>query len=254
MSIWIAILLGIVQGLTEFLPVSSSGHLVLFEKIFGINSQNFLLFDIVLHLGTLVAVIVVYRKTIWEMLKNPLGEDCQKLLFATLPTVIIALLFKDFFKQSFGGSLLWLGFLITAIFMFFTSYVCKNNYQYRPLTHKNAIVMGVFQGFAILPGISRSGSTISSALVQGVRRDQSSKFSFLMSIPAILGGLVFELFDPAIATQQVEFLPLLFGFVASAVFGYFAIKLMLKVIKKAKFAWFGVYLVLLSIMTFIFIK
>lgn len=254
MSVWIAILLGMVQGMTEFLPVSSSGHLVLFEKIFGIDASGCLLFDIVLHLGTLVAVIVVYRKTIWDIMKNPFGEDGQKLLFATLPTIIIALLFKDFFKQSFGGSLLWLGFLITAIFMFFTSYSCKNNYQYKPLTHKNAIVMGVFQGFAILPGISRSGSTISAALVQGVRRDQSSKFSFLMSIPAILGGLVFELFDPNIATQTISFVPLFFGFLTSLIFGYLSIKLMLKIIKKAKFAWFGVYLTLLSIVTLFFLK
>lgn len=254
MSIFVAILLGAVQGLTEFLPVSSSGHLVLFEKLFGINPQNFLLFDIVLHIGTLFAVVIVYRKTIWDIVKNPFCEDGQKLLFATLPTIIIAIAFKDFFKQSFGGNLLWLGFLITAIFMFLTNYVCKNNYQYRPLTRKNAIVMGVFQGFAILPGISRSGSTISSGLVQGVRRDQCSKFSFLMSIPAILGGLVFELFDPAIATQKVEFLPLLLGFLTSALFGYVAIKLMLKVIKKAKFAWFGIYLTLLSIVTLFLLK
>ena len=212
------------------------------------------MFDIVLHLGTLVAVVIVYRKTIWEMLKNPFGEDAQKLLFATIPTIIIALLFKNFFRESYSGELLWLGFLITAIFMFFTNYSCKNNYQYKPLTHKNAIVMGVFQGFAILPGISRSGSTISSALVQGVRRDQSSKFSFLMSIPAILGGLVFELFDPNLAHQSISVLPLVAGFLSSAVFGYFAIKLMLKVVKKAKFAWFGVYLVIISVFTFLFVK
>ena len=254
MSVWISIALGIIQGLTEFLPVSSSGHLVLFEKIFGINSSQLILFDIVLHLGTLFAVIIIYRKTIFEMIKNPFGEDMQKLVFATLPTVIIALIFKDFFKNSFGGNLLWLGFLITAIFMFFTSYSCKNNYQYRQLTHKNAILMGIFQGFAILPGISRSGSTISSALVQGVRRDQSSKFSFLMSIPAILGGLIFEIFDPQIATQSISFLPLIFGFLASAIFGYLSIKLMLKVIKKAKFFWFGIYLSILSILTLIFLK
>ena len=254
MTVFFAIILGIIQGLTEFLPVSSSGHLVLFERLFGIDSSNLLLFDIVLHLGTLVAVILVYRKTIGEMIKNPFGEDMQKLLFATLPTIIIALAFKDFFKQSFGGNLLWLGFLITAIFMFFTSYSCKNNYQYKPLTHKNAIIMGIFQGFAILPGISRSGSTISSALVQGVRRDQSSKFSFLMSIPAILGGLVFELFDVNLSTQTISFLPLFLGFLASAIFGFLAIKLMLKVIRKAKFAWFGIYLVILSIFTFIFFK
>lgn len=249
MSIWIAILLGIIQGLTEFLPVSSSGHLILFEKLFGIDPTQCILFDVVLHLGTLASVVVVFRKSILEMLKHPFGEDMQKLLFATLPTIIIALAFKDFFKSTFDGNALWVGFLVTAIFMFVTDYSCKNNYQYKPLTHKNAIIMGVFQGFAILPGISRSGSTISCALVQGVRRDQCSKFSFLMSIPAILGSLVFELFDAPSSAIGIGFLPLLFGFLASAIFGYLAIKLMLKIIKKAKFIWFGVYMALLSVVT-----
>ena len=250
MSIWIAILLGVVQGLTEFLPVSSSGHLILFEKLFGADPTQCILFDVVLHLGTVLAVVIVFWKSIVQMVKHPFGEDMQKLVFATLPTIIIALVFKDFFKGTFDGGLLWLGFLVTAIFMFVTDYACKHNYQYKPLTHKNAIIMGVFQGFAILPGISRSGSTISSALVQGVRRDQSSKFSFLMSIPAILGSLVVELFDTTKSTISIGFLPLIFGFFASAIFGYLAIKLMLKVIKKAKFLWFGIYLVILSAVTF----
>ena len=246
MSIFIAIFLGIVQGLTEFLPVSSSGHLVMFQKLFGIN-VDCLLFDIVLHLGTLVAVCIVYRKSILQILKNPFCEKGQKLLFATLPTVIIALLFKDFFKNSFDGNLLWVGFLVTSAFMFFADYSCKNNYQYKNLGYGHSVLMGVFQGVAILPGISRSGSTITSAMVMGVRRNQSAEFSFLMSIPAILGSLVFELFDMSSSALTVDFLPLVLGFVSSAVSGYLAIKLMLKVIKKARFVWFGVYMLLLSV-------
>ena len=131
--------------------------------------------------------------------------------------------------------------------MFITDYACKHNYQYKSLSYGNAIVMGVFQGFAILPGISRSGSTIASAMVQGVRRNQSAEFSFLMSIPAILGCLVFELFDLGGAGLDVSVWCLILGFVASAIFGYLAIKLMLKVIKKARFVWFGVYMLLLAI-------
>jgi undecaprenyl-diphosphatase len=205
------------------------------------------MFDIVVHLGTLVAVFVVYRKSIWQIIKNPFCEKAQKLVFATLPTVIIALLFKDFFKNSFDGSLLFLGFFVTAIFMFIADYSCKHNYQYKSLGYGNAIIMGIFQGVAILPGISRSGSTISCAMVQGVRRNESAEFSFLMSIPAILGSLVFELFDIS-KSPSLPFLTLLCGFVFSAISGYFAIKLMLKVIKKARFAWFGVYMLLLSIL------
>ena len=246
MTIWVAILLGIIQGLTEFLPVSSSGHLVLVQQIFGINN-NCLLFDVVVHLGTLVAVVVVYKKSVLEIIKHPFGQKAQKLVFATIPTIIIALIFKDFFKNSFNGSLLFVGFFVTAIIMFITDYACKHNYQYKSLSCGNAIVMGVFQGFAILPGISRSGSTIASAMVQGVRRNESAEFSFLMSIPAILGSLVFELFDLGGAIIDVSAWCLILGFVASAIFGYLAIKLMLKVIKKARFVWFGVYMLLLAI-------
>ena len=246
MTVWIAIFLGLIQGLTEFLPVSSSGHLVLFQKIFGINIDC-LLFDIVVHLGTLVAVCLVYHKSIWQIIKNPFCEKGQKLIFATLPTVIIAVMFKDFFKNSFDGSLLAVGFFVTAIFMFVADYACKNNYQYKDLNYNNAITMGIFQGMAILPGISRSGSTITCAMVQGVRRNQSAEFSFLMSIPAILGSLVFELFDLTGSSFAVPVLPLIFGFVASAISGFFAIKLMLKVIKKARWKWFGFYMIALTI-------
>ena len=246
MTIVVAIFLGIIQGLTEFLPVSSSGHLVLFQKIFGVN-VDCLFFDIVVHIGTLCAVLIVYRKSVVEIIKHPFCEKAQKLVFATLPTIIIAIIFKDFFKSSFDGSLLFVGFLVTAIIMFIADYSCKHNYQYKSLSYTNAIVMGVFQGMAILPGISRSGSTISSAMVQGVRREESAEFSFLMSIPAILGSLVFELFDIGSVTLNISAFALVCGFVFSAISGYFAIKVMLKVIKKAKFAWFGLYLLLLSI-------
>lgn len=246
MAIWIAIILGFIQGITEFLPVSSSGHLVLFQKIFGVN-VDCIFFDIVVHLGTLVAVIVVYHKSVLEIIKQPFCEKGQKLIFATLPTIIIALLFKDFFKSSFDGSILYVGFLVTAIFMFIADYSCKHNYQYRSLGYGHSIVMGIFQGLAILPGISRSGSTITSAMVQGVRRSESAEFSFLMSIPAIIGSLVIELFDISSTSLNITFLPLFFGFAFSAISGYLSIKLMLKIIKKAKFAWFGIYMLLLSI-------
>lgn len=246
MAFWVAVILGIIQGLTEFLPVSSSGHLVLFQKIFGIETDC-LFFDIVVHLGTLLAVIIVFHKSIWEMVKNPFCEKARKLVFATIPTIIIAMLFKDFFKASFNGDLLFIGFFVTAIFMFIADFSCKNNYQYKTMSYGNAFVMGIFQGFAILPGISRSGSTITSALVQGVRRNESAEFSFLMSIPAILGSLVFELFDMKGTSLIIPWYSIVIGFIFSAIFGYIAIKMMLKVIKKAKFVWFGIYLLILAI-------
>ena len=226
MTIYLAIFLAIVQGLTEFLPVSSSGHLVLFQKIFGVNIDC-LLFDIVLHLGTLVAVFVIYHKSIFEIIKHPFCEKAKKLVVATVPTVLVALVLKEAVKNSFQGDFLFVGFMVTAVIMFMADYSAKHNYQYKNLGYGNAVVMGLFQGLAIFPGISRSGSTITAGITQGVRRSESAEFSFLMSIPAILGSLVFELFDISSGSFSVSFPVLLAGFLFSAISGYFAIKFML---------------------------
>ena len=166
------LLISIAQGLTEFLPVSSSGHLVLLQKIFGID-QNMLLFDIILHLGTLFAVIIVYRKSILEIIKNPLGKKMKFLVVGTIPTVIIALLFKDFFENAFSGNLLFVGFLVTAIFLLIASYIDTKNANNKEMSFAKISTMGVFQGLALLPGISRSGSTVTSALILGVKKDEA---------------------------------------------------------------------------------
>ncbi|MBQ0017421.1 MAG: undecaprenyl-diphosphate phosphatase, partial [Clostridiales bacterium] len=243
-------ILGLVQGLTEFLPVSSSGHLVLLENIFGIEN-NVILFDVILHVGTLCAVIIVYRKTIWDLIKHPFSEKAQKLIFATIPTLIIALIFKGFFEKSFNGDFLALGFLTTAIFLIIAQVISNKQYQYRELDYKNAMVIGVFQGLAILPGISRSGSTITSAIVQGVRRDDAAEFSFLLSIPIILASLVYECIKIPGTTITISFWAFLIGFIFSVISGIFAIKIMLKVVKKAKYQYFSIYLILLSIILFL---
>ncbi len=246
MSILVAIILGLVQGLTEFLPVSSSGHLVLLEKIFGVEN-NVILFDVVLHVATLLAVIIVYRKTILELIKHPLCEKMQKLVFATIPTCIIALLFKGFFENSFNGELLYLGFMVTAIFLIIAQIVSQKEYQYRNLSYGNSIVIGVFQGLAIMPGISRSGSTITSAIVQGVRREQAAEFSFLLSIPIILASLVYECFKLPGSTITISAPCFIVAFIVALLAGVFSIKIMLKVVKKAKYWGFSIYLILLSI-------
>ena len=246
MSILVAIILGLVQGLTEFLPVSSSGHLVLLEKIFGVEN-NVILFDVVLHVATLLAVIIVYRKTILELIKHPLCEKMQKLVFATIPTCIIALLFKGFFENSFNGELLYLGFMVTAIFLIIAQIVSQKEYQYRNLSYGNSIVIGVFQGLAIMPGISRSGSTITSAIVQGVRREQAAEFSFLLSIPIIFASLVYECFKLTGSTITISTPCFIVAFIVALLAGVFSIKIMLKVVKRAKYWGFSIYLILLSI-------
>lgn len=243
---WMALILGLVQGLTEFLPISSSGHLVLLQQIFGIEN-NVILFDVILHLGTLVAVIIVYRKTLLEIIKHPFCLKSQQLVFATIPTVIIALLFKDFFENSFNGSSLIIGFLVTAVFMFICQYVSKRYYQYKEMDFKTSFLMGIFQGLAILPGISRSGSTITTAIVCGTKRKDAAEFSFLLSIPIIIGSALFEC--TKLTTQEITigFFEILLGFVAALVSGIIAIKFMLKVIKNAKYSYFGIYLIILAV-------
>jgi len=246
MPIYVAIILGIVQGLTEFLPISSSGHLVLLEKIFGIKS-NLIFLNVVLHLGTLFAVVVFYRKRLWGYVKKPFQKDVGYLALATLPTVIIFLLFKSFIESSFDGEYLVLGFLVTAVILIVCNWIISHKTIYKPFDYKTAIMMGVFQGLAIMPGISRSGSTITSGVVMGCEKQKVADFSFLMSIPIIIASLVFELFKLDSTSFTIGVVPLIFGFVFAFVFGLIAIKWMLKLIAKAQFYWFSIYLTLLSL-------
>ena len=243
MSIFKAIILSIVQGLTEFLPVSSSGHLVLLQKIFGID-QNMLLFDIILHLGTLFAVIIVYRKSILEIIKNPLGKKMKFLVVGTIPTVIIALLFKDFFENAFSGNLLFVGFLVTAIFLLIASYIDTKNANNKEMSFAKISTMGVFQGLALLPGISRSGSTVTSALILGVKKDEALEYSFLLSIPIIIASLLYEIIFSNQVITQISAWPMILGFVFSTIFGILSIKFMIKLVKSNSYKYFAIYLAL----------
>lgn len=242
MSVGIAIVLGIVQGLTEFLPVSSSGHLLFLERIFGIEGDN-LAFNIVVHLGTLFAVIVYYRKRIFEMAKKPFSKDVGLLALSCIPTVIIYFLFRDFFEDSFSGGALGFAFLVTAAFLVLTTIAMKKCSS-EGVDSKTAIMMGVFQGFAILPGVSRSGSTITAGVVMGKDKEKVADFSFLMSAPIIVGSLILEIFGGGFA--KVDILPLIIGFISSFICGYLAIKFMLDIIRKRSLIWFAIYLVVLG--------
>ncbi len=246
MSILVAVILGIVQGLTEFLPVSSSGHLVLLERLFVIKADLIFL-NVVLHLGTLLAVVLYYRKRLWGYLKKPFQKDVGYLALATVPTVIIFLLFKSFIQDSFSGDYLVIGFLVTATILVIANFIMTKQTAKKVFDYKTALVMGVFQGLAMVPGVSRSGSTITSGVVYGCDKNKVADFSFLMSIPVILASLVFELFELSSTSLSIGVLPLIVGFVFAFVFGLLAIKFMLKIIAKAQFYWFSIYLVILSI-------
>lgn len=252
MEIWEAIVLGLVQGLTEFLPVSSSGHLVLVQQWFGINPEYSMFLTVMLHLGTLIPVCVVFFKEILGLFKKPF-KSMGYLIIASIPAAIVGFLLGDFLDEVFyGGRLLIPCFLVTAVVLYAAELVSKKRPLYNDINIKNSAIMGLAQAVAVVPGISRSGSTIAAGCFCGVDRDKNANFAFLMSIPVILGSaLVESLGVIKSGSFDIGVLPLIFGVFAAAVSGYVAIKLMLSVIKKANYKWFSLYLVLLSVVLLI---
>lgn len=262
MEIWQAVVLGLVQGLTEFLPVSSSGHVAFFQGVFGISGDDIaLFFTIILHLGTLVAVCVVFWRDILALFKKPF-KTLGLLVLATVPAGITGVLFEFFdldevlLSRQYMGIILSVFFLITAAVLFATEMIAKRRVNVLPLCLKTTVPMGLAQALAVLPGISRSGSTICAGTIAGCRSEEVAKFSFVMSLPVILGSFFVELvlglhsgeiqqsFASGGATLGWS---IALGFVVSAIAGLFAIKVMLKLIQKANYKWFSLYLVLMSV-------
>lgn len=246
MSIWQAVVLGIVQGLTEFLPVSSSGHLVLLQRIFGISEGN-LFFTVMLHVGSLAAVLAVFREDIWELIKHPFSRESVGVIIATLVTGIMYIVLGDIIDASFDGRWLWLGFLYTALLLWYVTARDKSGSD-KEINGKSAAFMGFMQGIAMFPGISRSGSTIAGGLMTGTDKEQVSRFSFILSVPAILAGAAKEVTD--ITLDNVPWVAVIIGVICAAVSGYIAIRTMLKVIKKQKLSYFSVYLLILAAVSY----
>ena len=259
MSICEALILGIVQGITEFLPVSSSGHLVLLQRIFGI-SEPVLIFDTALHGATLVAVIIVLWQDIWGILRRFFQPLTAYLLIATLPAVIAALFFKGFVEQAFtSGAFLGFGFLVTSALLFVSEGLYRrstasadqppgpgNGTCLRKLGEMNpldALIIGLLQALAIAPGISRSGATISGALSRRLDRDFAARFCFLLSIPAILGALLLQVKDfmETGGEGAIGFSPLIAGTLTAFVVAFFSIKLALKIVRRHSLIGFSIY-------------
>ena len=251
MTIFIALLLGVVQGLCEFLPVSSSGHLVLLNNLFGIQ-EGALFFAILLHVGTLIALFVVYWRDIWAMLRHPFQRKVGMLLIACIPAGLMTLLFNDFFESSYSGTYLGFGFLLTAVILLFAQHKRAGKTTMETMGVMDALVVGFMQGVAILPGVSRSGSTIAGALFTGLKKKEAADFSFLLSIPAILGSMVFEV--PKLLGEGVGHInvaAVIIGVAAAAVAGYFAIRLMLRVVTGKKLTPFAIYVGALGLLVLI---
>lgn len=251
------VLLGIVQGLTEFLPVSSSGHLILLEKIFGIDVGNFMLVSILLHFATLISVFIIYKKEIFELIKNPFCELGINLILSSIITVFVVILFKSFFVESFNGKFLPFCFMISAFLLLLTFFKAKSPKfkGYKKINKKTSLIIGLVQGVAVLPGISRSGSTISTAVLLNTDNDTATKYSFLLSIPIIFCSLVFEIFECANNSQQIftgNIFYLIVAFSFALVFGIFAIKLMKKLAKTGNYYIFSIYLVVISVVSLFF--
>lgn len=251
MTVIEAIILGLVQGLTEFLPVSSSGHLIMAQKLLGVEG-DLLFFDIMLHIGTLVAVFVVFYKDILGLLKPPF-KSLGLLVLATIPAVIVMLLFKDHVETLFGGKFLFLGFLLTAGILMATEWYGRRAKSDKDITIYTALAMGAAQAIAVIPGISRSGSTISGGVFSGVQRNKVAKFSFLMSIPVILGSGLVSVLDVTVGGAGMGGIgvgAIIAGMLASAISGYFAVRFMLKIIQKCNYKWFSLYLAAAGVAAF----
>lgn len=259
-AIWKSGVLGIVQGLTEFLPVSSSGHLT-FLQILGVNfGEGMTMFiNILMHLGTLVAVVIVFWRDILALFKKPF-KTLFMLIVATIPAGVVGLLFSDDIDAFFTGEKALLNlsvcFAATAALLLVCEIVAKKQKQPHDLGWGSSLAMGFTQAIALFPGISRSGSTIVAGTIAGTKREEVAKFSFLMSIPVILGSFAVEVLGIIREPESVAgfgtngIVGMIVGILLAMVFGFLAIKLMLKIIRKANYVWFSVYLVALSVVCF----
>lgn len=279
-----AVLLGLIQGLTEFLPVSSSGHLEIGKVLLGVETTEDLLFTTMVHAATVLSTIIVFRKQIWDLLKgffcgikdwkiaeNEAGKKvfvCNdqtdylfKIALSMIPIMVVGLFFKDSVEALFG-SIRVVGFalIVTALLLFFSDYASRpgrksifpvNEYR-NGISYWQAFAIGLGQSFAVIPGLSRSGTTISTGLICGVRRESMAQFSFLMVLVPILGETFLEIVGGEFGTSSVGALPLILGFVSAFLSGLFACKAMVALVKRAKLSWFALYCLVAAACIFIF--
>ena len=257
-----AVLLGLAQGLAEFLPISSSGHLALLQYFFNVETDKVVLFTVLLHVGTLVSVFIAYWKDIWELIielgltikdiftgkglrlgARPVRKLGVMIIVATIPTGIMGICFNDFFESLYLSIVsIAIGLIFTGFIMFLAERMSASNKGIREMKFRDAIAVGIMQGIAICPGVSRSGSTLVGGLASGLDRKFAVKFAFLISIPSILGSVVLELPEAISAGIDPSVIgPILVGMVVAAVSGLFAIKAMIKLVSNKKLSYFSYY-------------
>ena len=264
-----AIILGLLQGLTEFLPVSSSGHLIIGKELLGIEAADDLVFEVLVHAATVLSTIVVFRKQLWDLLKgffkfknNDQTDYVLKICVSMIPVFIVGVFFKDFVEGLFQSIfVVGIALVCTSLLLFFSDMVSgprrkvslseRKNYR-NGISYWQAFVVGLSQAVAVVPGLSRSGTTISTGLICGVRRDVMAQFSFLMVLVPILGEAFLQLVGGDMGSSAIGALPLVLGFLSAFVSGLFACKVMIALVKKAKLGWFSLYCVIVAALVFIF--
>ncbi|MFT5436800.1 MAG: undecaprenyl-diphosphatase [Ulvibacter sp.] len=260
MGAWEAIVLGIIQGFTEFLPVSSSGHLELGKAILGDTSvpEEGLLFTVVLHFATALSTLVIFRKDVWEiingLLKFKWNEETQfitKIVVSMLPAVVIGLLFEEQLESFFGGNIAFVGamLVVTAILLWLAD---RSKYTGKPVTYKSAFIIGISQAIAMLPGISRSGATISTSVLLGNDKSKAARFSFLMVVPLIFGKIGKDIVSGDLAAESVNFTTLGLGFISAFICGLIACTWMISLVRKSKLSYFAIYCLVVGIVAIAF--
>jgi undecaprenyl-diphosphatase len=246
--------LGIIQGLTEYLPVSSSGHLVIFQHLLGLKN-DLLTLDVFLHFGTLIPLIIIFWSDIRDilLLKKEKRHLTILIIIGVIPTAIIGILFEDFFTELFSSiSIVGYMLIITGILLFLVEHLGRVNKGINEMKPYNAIIVGLAQGLAIIPGISRSGSTIIASLFQGLDRDSAARYSFLISIPVILGAGLMKLNDVFTeGLSELNISSIITGTIVAAFAGYFAIKYFLHILKKGRLVVFSYYCWIVGILVII---
>ena len=275
MNILQAILLGAVQGLAEFLPISSSGHLAILQNLFHIETDTGMLFDVLLHIGTLTAIFVVFWKDIAKLILEFFGIVADfirrfrepdlivlssayrrfvlLIIVSTIPTAILGFIGRDFVEYASSTLLIpGIGLIITSILLFVCDRIGDGRKGIKKITYLNAFEIGIAQGVATIPGISRSGATISACLMLGIKKETAVKYSFIMSIPAVLGAAVLELKDAAGASVSGgTVIAYITGMVVAAVVGYFAIRVMINVVRRKRYLYFSIYCLVIGLVAII---
>ena len=255
-----AIILGLIQGLTEFLPVSSSGHLELAKAIFGDNSlpEDSLIFTVVLHFATALSTIVVFRKEVLEIIKGLFQFTWNdemifsiKIIISMIPATVVGLLFEKELEAFFGGRILLVGFmlLVTAVLLLLADRAKNTN---KNVAYSTAFIIGISQAIAMLPGISRSGATISTSVLLGIDRTKAARFSFLMVVPLILGKVGKDILGGEISLENAQIGTMAVGFVAAFVSGLFACSWMITLVRKSKLSYFAIYCAIIGLLAIIY--